>query len=616
MYLRSKKNNGHIEAHFFRFKLVNFFIVLLCLLLLLRLAYLQILHFKRYETLSFKNQLNIIPIAPPRGMIFDKNGIVLAENRPVHVLEITKERVKDIEKTLTKLEQLIPSITKEEIESFKRAAKNHRPFVPIPLKLKLTEEEAAIFANNQFYFPGVSLNARLLRFYPFGETTAHILGYVSRMSAEDLAQVDPKNYRATDFIGKIGIEKFYEAILHGKIGYQLVETNANGRMVRALNKQNPVAGQNIYLTIDSHLQKEANEALQNKRGAVVVVKVDSGDILAMVSKPSFDPNIFVNGIRAVDYKKLIESPDRPLFNRAVKGLYPPGSTIKPFVALAGLEKGVVEPNVSIYDWGTFKLPNVKHIYHDWKKRGHGFINLKRAIAVSCDVYFYHIGQKLGISALEDILVQFGFGHVTNVDLKEESAGLVPNKEWKMQTKGSPWYLGDTIITVIGQGFMLVSPLQLANATAALSQLGQRFRPHLLSKIVDHDNPENMAKYKPIEEYPIKLKKESFWYNIIESMQAVIYSKEGTGFRFGKPSNYVVAAKTGTAQVFGGKKYDKVRHGKMRYEEIPEGLRDHSLFIAFAPVKNPQIAIAVIVENDFTASNIARKVLDAYFEKRS
>lgn len=594
-----------------RLKIGSFIIVCLCIALLLRLVDLQIIHFKRYATLSLKNQLSIIPIAPPRGMIVDKNGVVLAENRPVHVLEIIPERVKNISQTLQQLQQLIPAISKEEIDNFKRAQKNNRPFVPIPLKLKLTEEEAAIFANNQFRFPGVNLNARLLRFYPLGAATAHILGYASRLNAQDLLAVEPTNYRATNFIGKTGVEKFYEERLHGKIGYQLVETNASGRVVRILNKQNPIAGAKIYLTIDTRLQNIAFAALQNKRGAAVVLKVDSGEILAMVSTPSFDPNIFVKGIYANDYKKLINAPAKPLFNRAVKGLYPPGSTIKPFVALAGLKAGVIAPEQRIYDRGTFKLPNVSQIYHDWKKNGHGFINLKKALTVSCDIYFYQLGQKLGISTLEDLLVQFGFGHLTNIDLNEEAAGIVPNKQWKLRTQGNAWYTGDTIITAIGQGFMLASPLQLVNATAALSQAGRRFRPHLLNKI-ENSAHQTIEQYQNIEEYPVLMHNENHWQIITESMQAVVYDKEGTGFRFGRPTNYVVAAKTGTAQVFGGSKYDKIRHGKMRYEEIPELLRDHSLFIAFAPLTKPEIAVAVIVENDFAAANIARKIMDAYF----
>ena len=605
-------HNEHVQSrlHNFRLNLLIVLMIILSLVLVLRLAYLQISEFKRYETLSLKNQMSIIPIAPPRGIILDKNGVVLAENIPVYVLEIIPERVKNLPQTLAKLRTLLPSITDEDIDNFNRARKQNRSFVPIPFKLKLSQEEVAIFASNQYQFSGVSIKARLMRYYPLGEVTAHILGYVGRINVQELRQVDPTNYRATNFIGKSGIEKFYEDILHGEVGYQQVETDVSGRTLRVLNKQNPVSGEKLYLTIDARLQRVAYEAMKDKRGAVVALNTRGGDILAMVSAPSFDPNAFVNGISASDYNKLAMARDRPLYNRAVRGLYPPASTIKPFMGLAGLETGVIDTHFSIYDPGWYRLPGVSHPYRDWKKTGHGHINLKRAITVSCDTYFYHLGHKMGISAMEDFLVQFGFGQLTHVDLHEEAAGLVPNKHWKRQSKGLPWYPGDTIITSIGQGFMLVSPLQLANATASMSQKGQRYRPHLLHKSIQSDQGE-AHEYKILEEYPMKLKDENYWTIIADAMHSVIVSNEGTGYRFGRNPPYSVAAKTGTAQVFGGKQYERVR--KIRYEDIPEYLRDHSLIIAFAPVEEPEIAIAVMVENDFAASNVARKVMDAYFE---
>ncbi|KTD30630.1 penicillin-binding protein 2 [Legionella maceachernii] len=605
-----KNDRAELRLHTSRLNLLVILVILLSLTLILRLTYLQIAEFRRYETLSLKNQMSVIPIAPPRGIILDKNGVVLAENTPVYVLEIIPERVKDITKTLEQLRILLPSITDEDIENFNRARKQNRSFVPIPFKLKLTQEEVAIFASNQYRFSGVSIKARLMRYYPFGEMMAHILGYVGRINVQELRQVDPTNYQATNFIGKSGIEKYYEDILHGEIGYQLIETDVSGRTIRVLNKQNPISGEKLYLTIDTRLQQVAYQAMKDKRGAVVALSTHDGDILAMVSAPSFDPNLFVNGISAEDYKRLATARDRPLYNRAVRGLYPPASTIKPFMGLAGLEKGVVDTTYSIHDPGWFRLPGVSHPYRDWKKAGHGFINLKRAITVSCDTYFYHLGHKMGISAIEDMLIQFGFGQLTHVDLHEEAPGLVPNKHWKRQVKGQPWYPGDTVITSIGQGFTLVSPLQLANATASLSQKGRRFRPHFLHKSIQSDKGE-VHEYKVLEEYPVKLKDENYWTIIAEAMQSVITNNEGTGYRFGRNAPYSVAAKTGTAQVFGGKQYEKVR--KIKYEDIPEYLRDHSLIIAFAPVENPEIAVAVMVENDLAASNVARKVMDAYFE---
>ncbi len=610
-YNYSAKNDlAGSRIHLSRLNLLIVLVILLSSVLVLRLAYLQISQFKRYKTLSFKNQMSIVPIAPPRGIILDRNGVVLADNIPVYVLEIVPEHVKNMQQTLKKLQTLIPSISEADIENFNRARKQNRSFVPIPFKLKLTQEEVAIFASYQYLFPGVSVKARLMRYYPLGEETAHFIGYVGRINIQELQQVDPTNYRATNFIGKSGIEKFYENILHGEVGYQQAEIDVSGRTIRILNKQNPVSGEKLFLTVDSRLQQAATLAMKDKRGAVVAMSTHGGEILAMVSSPSFDPNAFVNGISSSDYKTLAEAPDRPLYNRAVRGLYPPASTIKPFMGLAGLEKGVVDTKYSIFDPGWFRLPGVSHSYRDWKKTGHGFINLKRAITVSCDTYFYNLGHKMGIAAIEDMLSQFGFGHLTHVDLNEEAAGILPNKLWKRQVKGVPWYPGDTVITSIGQGFMLVSPLQLANATASLSQKGKRFRPHFLKKSIQSDKGET-HEYQVLEEYPMHLKDENYWTIIAEAMHEVITSNEGTGYRFGRTAPYSVGAKTGTAQVFGGKLYEKAR--KIRYEDIPEYLRDHSLIIAFAPVDNPEIAIAVMVENDFAASNVARKVMDAYFE---
>ncbi|MDI9819902.1 MULTISPECIES: penicillin-binding protein 2 [unclassified Legionella] len=602
--VRNECSESHIQR--FRLNLLVVLIVLLSCILIARLAYLQISQFKRYQTLSLKNQMGIIPIAPPRGIILDRNGIVLAENTPVYVLEIIPERVKNMPQTLEKLVNLLPSINEDDIDNFKRARKQNRSFVPIPLKLKLSQEEVATFASNQYQFPGVSIKARLMRFYPFGEVAAHILGYVGRINVQELRQVDPTNYRATNFIGKAGIEKYYENILHGEVGYQQVETDVSGRTLRVLHKQNPVSGEKLFLTIDSRLQEAAYQALKDKRGAVVAIDPHNGDILAMASSPSFDPNIFVKGITSKDYQNLAAAREKPLYNRAVRGLYPPASTIKPFMGIAGLEKGVIDSHYSIYDPGWFKLPGISHAYRDWKKTGHGMISLKRAITVSCDTYFYQLGHKMGISAIEDMLVQFGFGQLTHVDLFEEAPGLMPNKRWKIQNKGIPWYPGDTIITSIGQGFMLASPLQLANATASLSQKGKRYRPHLLLK--SQSDKGEFHEYKLLEEYPMHLKDDNYWSIIAEAMRAVIVSNEGTGYRFGRKPPYSVAAKTGTAQVFGGRQYEKAR-----YEDIPEYLRDNSLFIAFAPVEKPEVALAVIVENDFVASNVARKVMDAYFE---
>lgn len=604
-----KHDRRESQMQQFRLSLLVALLTVCSLILVLRLAYLQFSQYKRYATLSLKNQMSIIPIAPPRGIIVDKNGIVLAENVPVYVLEAVPERIKNLTETLEKLKQLLPSITDDDIDNFNHARSQNHGYVPIPLKLKLSQEEVAVFASNQYQFPGVNIKARLMRYYPLAEITSHFLGYVGRISEQELQQVNNTNYRATNFIGKAGIEKYYEDLLHGQVGYQQVETDVSGRTLRVLSKQTPISGAKIVLTIDSRLQKVAYQAMQDKRGAVVAMNVKNGDILAMVSSPSYDPNLFVNGISNKDYQLLSNTQDRPLFNRAVRGLYPPASTVKPFIAIAGLEKGVVTPDTTIYDPGWYRLPGVRHIYHDWKRTGHGVTNIKRAITVSCDTYFFQLGNKMGISAIEDMLSQFGYGQLSHVDLYEEAPGLVPSPAWKRSSKGVSWYPGDTLITAIGQGFTLASPLQIANAAASLSQHGRRFRPHLLSKA--RDDHGKIHPFVPVEEYPIQLKNNENWTIVIEAMRQVLVSNEGTGYRFGRNTPYTLAAKTGTAQVFGGNQYEKKRNTK-----IPEALRDHSVFMAFAPVEKPEIALAVLVENDVVASNVARKVMDAYFEQKN
>ncbi len=594
------------ESHVVRLSMLVALLIILSLTLILRLAYLQFSQYKRYATLSLKNQMSILPIAPPRGIILDRHGVILADNMPIFVLELIPERIKNLDRTLLELQSLLPSITQEDIQVFQHERRQNHGYTPIPLKLKLTQEDVAIFSSNQHLFPGATIKARLMRYYPLGEMAAHVLGYVGRINEQEMQKINNVNYRASQYMGKTGIEKYYEDVLHGQVGYQQIETDVSGRTARVLSKQLPIAGSKLVLTLDIRLQKVAYDLMKNKRGAVVAINVRNGEILAMVSAPSFDPNLFVNGVSQEDYRRLLNAQDRPLYHRAVRGLYPPASTVKPFMALAGLEKGVITPDTTIYDPGWYKLPGVSHRYRDWKHTGHGSINLQRAITVSCDTYFYQLGNKIGISSMAEMLSQFGYGQLTQIDLQEEAPGLLPNATWKRQAKGAPWYPGDTLITAIGQGFMLASPLQMANATAALSQHGQRFRPHLLQKTI-HDKT-GTHRYQPVKEHLIQLRDKTFWTMITDAMKLVITSTEGTAHRFGRHAPYEVAGKTGTAQVFSGHQYDKVA-----YSHIPEALRDHSLFIAFAPVEQPEIAIAVMVEHDVIAAAIAREVLDAYFK---
>ncbi len=605
MSTRSYRHSTPTYRQDFRFNLLMTTLIILSLLLILRLAYLQFYQYKRFATLSLKNQMSILPVAPPRGIILDRHGVVLADNIPVYVLEITPERVKNLDLTLKKIQALLPSISDDDIEIFSRMRRQHRGYEAIPLKLKLTPEEVAIFSTNQYLFSGVNITARLMRYYPFGEKTAHVVGYVGRINLQELKNVDPQNYRATNFIGKSGVEKYYENILHGQVGYQQIETDVNGRSVRVISKQSPQSGAKMVLTIDARLQEAAYRALEGQRGALVLMRVHQGEVLALVSSPSFDPNLFVNGISHQNYQALSNENDRPLYNRAIRGLYPPASTVKPFIAIGALDQGYTTLDQHIYDPGWYRLPNVTHVYRDWKHTGHGILNIKRAITVSCDTFFYQLGNKMGIAALADILGQFGLGQLTRIDLPEEAPGLVPNAVWKKQTKRVSWYPGDTLISSIGQGFMLASPLQLANATATLSQRGHRFRPHVLKKMILEQG--QSIPYTQKEEEPIRLKNNATWNTVIEAMHAVITNLEGTGYRFGRNAPYSVAAKTGTAQVFSLSQDENKAH-----QLVPAALRDHSLIIAFAPVDNPEVAIAVLVEHDTSASQVARRVMDAYF----
>lgn len=603
----SKYGKQSAHCHYERITILSGVVICFAALLILRLGFLQVSEYQRYQTLSFNNQIGIIPLNPPRGLILDRNGIVLAENTPVYVLEIIPEHVKDMVYTLQELQRILPSITDDDIASFKKSIKQHRSFVPIPLKLELSQEEVAIFASLQYQFRGVSIKAHLMRHYPHGELLAHVLGYVGRINLEELKTLNAVNYRATSFIGKAGIEKYYEDRLHGETGYQYVETDASGRTIRVLGTHPPISGDRLYLTIDFKLQEAAQKALSESRGALVAIDPRNGDILALASSPSFDPNLFVHGIPQSIYETLMNAKERPLYNRAVRGLYPPASTIKPFIALAGLNQGITDTSFRVFDPGWFKLPNSTHAYRDWKKTGHGVINITRAITVSCDTYFYQLGHRMGIGNIERFLKMFGFGELTKVDLYEESRGILPSAEWKKTTKKVPWYPGDTLITSIGQGFMLASPLQLASAVATLSLKGERVRPHLLHRSITADQGPPIS-FVPQKEEPVVLQDSQYWTIVANAMREVITSQEGTGYRFGRNAPYPVAAKTGTAQVFGGKHYEKKR-GQI----IPPHLRDHSLFIAFAPFDAPEIAIAVMVENDTLASEVARKVMDTWHQ---
>ncbi len=581
--------------------------VLLIAVLIIRLGFLQLANNELYATLSKKNWLDLVPLEPTRGLIYDRNGVLLAENVPVFSLDVFPYKVDNLPRTLANLTKIIP-LSDNDIAQFHKQLKEHRRFDEITLKLRLSEEEVARFYENQYRFPGIFVKARLLRHYPFATSLSHVLGYVGRINLDEIEDIDTINYSATNYIGKLGIEKYYEDDLHGTVGYEQAENDASGASVRILNSIKPVPGHTLYLTIDTRLQTAAEQALSGHRGAIVAIQPGTGQILALVSEPTYDPNVFVDGISNKDYQTLQQSTDRPLYNRALRGQYPFASTIKPFVALAGIDSGVTSLDDTIFDPGWYQLPNSSHIFHDWRRHGHGTVNFNKAVAQSCDTYFFNLAHKMGIRRIDAMLTQFGFGQLTGVDIDEELPGVVASPEWKRKNKGLSWYEGDTLISAIGQGYMQVTPLQLATAVTIIANHGQKLTPHLL---LSEQAPGQAPILQPAASTGIvKLNDPANWQIIIRAMQDVITMPGGTGYHFGKIGPYTIAAKTGTAQNHSIKHYN-ANEDHEDQSNLPEKLRDNSLFIAFAPVEKPEIAIAVIIENDNQASGIARKVLDYY-----
>ncbi len=567
-----------------------------------RAWFLQVEDHRHFSTLSEQNRIRLMPVAPTRGLIFDRNGEVLAENRPSYQLVVTPEEVEDMASTLARLRELI-TISETDLKRFEKTLRHKKPFDAVPLKFNLTDAEVARFAANRPRFTGVEVSARLLRHYPHGGHGVHALGYVGRINERELARVDAVNYRATTHIGKVGIERYYEKRLHGQVGYRKVEVDAQGRVLRELDRKPAVPGEDIQLTLDLGLQRLAEQALGDYDGSVVALDPRTGEVLAFVSMPTFDPNPFVSGISREDYLALVSARGRPMFNRALSGQYPPGSTIKPFMALAGLEYGLVDPDEEFFAGPYYQLPNNDHRYRDWKKYGHGWVDLDKAIAQSCDVYFYDLAHRMGIDRMHAFLGRFGLGRKTGIDLPGEVSGLLPSRDWKRRTRNLPWYPGETLIAGIGQGYMLATPLQMAAATAVLANRGEPVRPRLLAEAV------------PAEEGTpaIELRRESLWGEAVEAMENVVHASYGTARRIAEGMDYHMAGKTGTAQVFGlgqDEEYDE--------EAIAERLRDHALFVGFAPVDDPRIAVAVVVENGGSGSSvaapIAREVIDYWMQR--
>ena len=582
-------------------------IVILCLLLLVRLVYLQVVSYGHYETLSQKNRINSLPLPPVRGLILDRNGVVLAQNFPVYTLEITPELVGDMESLLNDIGRLIEIRTRD-LERFNKQRKRRPKFEPQILRTHLSDGEAARIAVKRPFMPGVELQSRLQRHYPLGTLGIHTLGYVGRISENDQQTIDTSRYRGTQYIGKLGVEKSYESILLGRVGIERNEVNAFGRKLREVSRIAPVAGKNLYLNIDTRLQALAEKALAEKRGAVVAIEPASGAVLTFASMPAYDPNQFVNGIDQASYKSLLDNIDKPLINRALNGQYAPGSTIKPFLGLAGLALGKVTTSTEINCKGWFSLPGSRHRFRDWKKTGHGITNLKKAITESCDVYFYELATKLGVELMAQALAPLGFGRKTGIDLALESKGLLPTQEWK-DARNEPWYPGDTVIIGIGQGAILATPLQLATATAMLANNGVRMQPILRFA---SENPEThkINRFSPRVKARLPDFVLSYLPAIQEAMVNVVHGEKGTGRRIGYNAKYKIAGKTGTSQVKGIKQ-NEVYNKKL----TPERFRDHALFIAYAPADDPKIAVAVIVENgghgSSAAAPIARKLMDEY-----
>lgn len=577
-------------------------------LIVLRLVYLQVNSYQHYTELSKQNYQKRIPIPPPRGLIYDRHGVVLADNHVEYVLEAKRDDVKDMDDSLKRLMQLLP-ITSQDVNKFKLKQRVNTRFQPVVLRKNMTEKEIALFSVNRSRFPGFKVSVRTQRNYPLGSAASHVIGYVGRIDKKDQKKLDKNNYSGTTHIGKSGIEKFYEDRLHGKAGYELTEVDAHGKPQLIIDEKAPIAGEDIFLTLDLELQLKAEELLSEHNGAMVAIDPRNGEVLAMASMPTYDPNLFVNGISYANYNALRDNPDRPLYNRALQGAYPPGSTIKPMAAFSALNAGVVTPSSSLYAKGFFQIPGNRHRFRCWKKAGHGHISLNRAIYQSCDVYFYDLTFRMGIKRYSKEMGRFGFGKKTGVDLPHERSALMPTAEWKRKRYNKFWYPGDTVNVGIGQGFFTATPLQLAHATATLSKRGHGYRPHLLrSTRISRNLPEKLASVQQLS--TIGATKLRFWDDVIHGMTNVVHGAHGTARRTSVGAKYRFAGKTGTAQVFG-----IAQNKTYNAKKLAKKLHDHSLFVAFAPVKNPRIALAIIAENagggSKVAAPMARILLDTY-----
>ncbi|HJV83320.1 penicillin-binding protein 2 [Noviherbaspirillum sp.] len=606
--------NTEREIHLFRLRLsaAGVFVLICFGLLITRFLWLQTVKYKDYASQAEDNRISVVPVVPNRGLILDRNGVVLARNFSAYTLEITPSKIQEpLDAVIEHLSALV-DIQPKDRRRFRRLLDEAKNFESVPIRTRLTDEEVARFTAQRYRFPGVEIQARLFRQYPLGETASHVIGYIGRISQRDAERIDDMedaaNYAGTDYIGKEGLEKKYEEVLHGTTGYEEVEVSAGGRAVRTLSRTPATPGHNLILSIDIELQKVIEEAFGDRRGALVAIEPATGDVLAYVSKPTFDPNLFVEGIDPKSWEELNTSIDRPLLNRPLIGSYPPGSTYKPFMALAALELGKRTPNQAIHDPGFFWFGN--HKFRDDKEGGHGSVDMYRSIVQSCDTYYYMLANDIGVDGIHDFMKQFGFGQLTGIDLEHERQGVLPSTTWKRNVYKRPeqrkWYAGETISLGIGQGYNSFTPLQMAHAVATLANNGVVMKPHLV-KIIENGATKERTLTVHKESYRIDLKQQNVDF-IKNAMVGV--TREGTSARAFAGAGYVSGGKTGTAQVVGIKKNEKYDASK-----LDERHRDHSLYTAFAPADNPKIAIAVIVENGgfgaATAAPIVRKALDYY-----
>lgn len=616
---RSKIRDHSAETNLFlRRTLIAFIgILILATILLVTVAHLQINNYSYYSTRSNENRIKVIPIPPNRGIIYDRNGVPLALNNTTYELDIIPDRIKNLDEQLEELKTII-DLTDEEIEIFQKERRTYRAHSPVPLKGKLTELQIARFVINQHRFPFVSISGEQHRYYPYGTTLAHILGYVSKINDQDknrLIEAEKLNdYVGTSNIGKLGIERYYEDVLHGTPGYEEVEVDSRGRIVRQLNQQPPQVGSDIYLTIDLRLQQYIEKLLNGRRAAVVAIDPNNGEVLALVSSPSYDTNLFVGGISSRDYNVLLNNPDKPLFNRTMQGTYSPASTVKPYISVAALSEGVIKPDTSMNSIGWWQLPNTEKRYRDAVRWGHGKVNVIRSIEASVDTFYYQIAYDLGIDRLSKWMNEFGYGERTGIDLSptEESRAIMPTRDWKLQRYKQSWLQGDTIPVGIGQGYWTATPLQMAKALTILINNGISYQPHLLMDMSHNDveNPQSLESPYRSEIKPLTEVNKKYWDLAKEGMYKVLYGSRGTARHVFANTKYEAAGKSGTSQVY-GLRADEVYNA----DNIPEHLRDHAIFVAYAPYDKPKIALAIVLENAGGGSTnggaAARRILDYY-----